>query len=289
MTTRILLSTLGASLDQHVVLPAVGTRGGVLVAWNSSMCRAITQRVDSYSVSILFQNSHGEQWWYTGVYGPQEEAQKLLFLDELRVIHAACIGPLLIAGDFNLIYRSADKNNTNINRAMMGWFRRALNDLELKEIDLLGRKYTWSNERAAPMLVRLDRAFWSSSWEAIFPNHLLQSTVAGISDHCPLVLNLHSNGPGKRRFHFESYWPQLEGFTEAVTQAWNSTTIDAQACPAERLACKLLSTSRALQPWSQKKVGNVAAQLHQARELLQRFEIAQELQLLTPEELWLRR
>jgi hypothetical protein len=37
-------------------------------------------------------------------------------------------------GDFNLIYNDEDKNNTNLNRAMMGKFRRLINDLSIKEI-----------------------------------------------------------------------------------------------------------------------------------------------------------
>jgi hypothetical protein len=58
------------------------------------------------------------------------------------MIRSACIGPWIIGGDFNLIYQAGDKNNDNLNRAMMGRFRRLLNDLQLKELPLLGRKYT---------------------------------------------------------------------------------------------------------------------------------------------------
>uniref|UniRef100_A0A0A9FUY6 Endonuclease/exonuclease/phosphatase domain-containing protein n=1 Tax=Arundo donax TaxID=35708 RepID=A0A0A9FUY6_ARUDO len=60
--------------------------------------------------------------------------------------HALCDGPWILGGDFNLIYQAADKNNDNLNRAMMGRFRRFLDDMDIKEIPLLGRKYTWSNE-----------------------------------------------------------------------------------------------------------------------------------------------
>lgn len=120
MSTRVLLSTLGADLDGHVVLPAVGTRGGVLIAWKSMACTALTSRVDSYSASVLFQNVDGLQWWFTGVYGPQHDDQKILFLDELRTVRQACPGPWVIGGDFNLIYRAEDKNNPNVDRAMMG-------------------------------------------------------------------------------------------------------------------------------------------------------------------------
>lgn len=287
MTHNILLSTLGAEFTCHVALHANGTRGGVLVAWQSSACQALTTRVDSFSVSVLFQNMDGQQWWFTGVYGPQQDAQKVLFLQELRTVRAVCPGPWVITGDFNLIYRAADKNNSNIDRAMMGRFRRTLNNLCLKESELLGRRFTWSNERASPTLVRLDRVFFDDSWETIFPNHLLQSSAAGVSDHCPLILSLNNNFMGKRRFHFECFWPKIEGFHEAVQQAWMLT--GNSGGPIERLDAKLRATSRALQSWSQKKVGNVAAQLHQARELLLRLEIAQDRRTLTPEEAWMRR
>jgi hypothetical protein len=60
-----------------------------------------------------------------------------------------------------------DKNNTNVNRAMMGHFTRFLNDLELREVELLGRKFTWPNEREAPTLVRLDRVFTTMDWEGL--------------------------------------------------------------------------------------------------------------------------
>lgn len=119
----------------------------------------------------------------TGVYGLQPDDQKIFFLDELRVLRQACPGPWAIVGDFNMIYRAADKNNPNIDRAMLGHFRRLINYIELKEVELLGRRFTWSNERSAPMLVRLDRVFCTTAWGKVFPNSLLLSTAAGISDH----------------------------------------------------------------------------------------------------------
>ena len=68
-------------------------------------------------------------------------------------------GPWVLAEDFNMIYRAEDKNNANINQAMMGRLRRSIDDIELQELPLIGRKYTWSNEREAPMLMRLERVF----------------------------------------------------------------------------------------------------------------------------------
>ena len=149
---------------------------------------------------MKFVLEDGNEWWFTGVYGPHLDADKLQFLQELRDIRSACPGPWLIGGDFNLIYRSADKN-PYVDQAMMGRFRRLI------------------NERDSPTLVRLDRVLCSSSWEQLFPESLLQSTAAGISDHCPLILGLRDNACCRGRFHFESFWPSLDGFKEVVANA----------------------------------------------------------------------
>jgi hypothetical protein len=42
-------------------------------------------------------------------------------------------------------------------------------------------------------------------------------------DHCPLVLRLNVGFKGKKRFHFESFWPKMQGFQEVVSDSWNSS------------------------------------------------------------------
>jgi len=84
-----------------------------------------------------------------------------------------------------MMYSAEDKNNDNLNRAMMGRFRRFVNDVDLKEVPLIGRRYTWSNEREAPTLVKLDRVLCTSNWEDTFSDCILQSQASQISDHFP--------------------------------------------------------------------------------------------------------
>ena len=127
----------------------------------------------------------------------------------------------MLAGDFNMIYCAEDKNNDNINRAMIGRFHRFANDLELKEIPLLGRRYMWLDEREAPTLIKLDRVFCTINWEELYPDCILQSHGSEISGHCPLVLGLRDGVRGKRRFHLESFWTKLPGFSDIVTTSWN--------------------------------------------------------------------
>jgi hypothetical protein len=112
---------------------------------------------------------------------------------------------------------------------MMDRFRRLINELQLMELPMLGRRFTWSNERSSPTLVRLDRVLYTSGWEDIFPDCLLQSTASLISDHCSLVLGLHDLTQGKRRFHFESFCTKLDGFMDEVASSWSQP---AEAMPS---------------------------------------------------------
>jgi exonuclease III len=181
---------LGPAFGSFQFLPSAGANGGILIAWQDRLGCLKNFRIDAHSVSIQFNPKDGVPWWLTFVYGPQGTEAKIQFLQELKEIRQFCQGPWLTGGDFNLICSEADKNNQNIDRAMMGRFRRWINDMNLKELPLHGRRFTWSNGHNNPTLVRLDRVFCSVEWEEAFPDCLLQSSATQDSDHCPLILGL---------------------------------------------------------------------------------------------------
>jgi hypothetical protein len=106
-------------------------------------------------VSIQFCPENGRAWWLSCEYGQQGNNEKILFLQLPRDIRGTCIGPWMLAGDFNLIYKVENKNNSNYNRAMMGHFRRFMDDLALKEIPFHSRKFTWFNQQESPTLTSL--------------------------------------------------------------------------------------------------------------------------------------
>jgi hypothetical protein len=53
-------------------------------------------------------------------------------------------GEWLLCGDFNLIYKAEEKSNSRLNRRLMGKFISILKELELKELPLNGRNFTWT-------------------------------------------------------------------------------------------------------------------------------------------------
>jgi exonuclease III len=277
---------LGSEFQNFVFTPSVGASGGILVAWknNISSCGS---RIDDHCVSVNLSLETWSSWWLSCVYAPQGNHEKIQFLQDLRLIRTHCSGPWLVVGDFNMILSDEDKSNSNVDRAMMGRFRRWKDDLALLELPLIGRRFTWSNGHACPTLVRLDMMFCTADWEDLFPDCLLQSAATQDSDHCPLLLGLHDINKRKGRFHFQAFWVKLEGFQDVVANTWSS--IPAGQCPLVSLSKKLHATAKALQRWSDNKVGGLKLQLEMAQELLHRLEMAHDSRTLSPSEDWLRR
>jgi exonuclease III len=193
---------LGPRFDKFVALPATNTAGGIIVAWQDCRVQVLSSQINSFSVTIELCFPGGEPWALSTVYGPTQDNLKVQFLKEIRATRLAFQGTWAIARDFNLILDAADKNNAMLNRRMMGRFRRLLNDLELKEQPLVGRRYTWSNERQAPTLGKLDRWFATVEWDMSHPDCLLQALSSSMSDHCPIMLSTNVSMNRKSRFHF---------------------------------------------------------------------------------------
>jgi exonuclease III len=254
----LILETLGADFDDFTYLPADGTRGGILLAWQSKTVSITDPIFTANTLSAKVTTSGTMPWWITIVYGPQENADKIEFLQELRDLRPLCTGPWMLCGDFNLIYRDEDKNNDRLDRRMMARFRRCINDLALKEVYLNGRRYTWTNGQDPPTLVLLDRVLCTADWEELAGECSLSCLASVVSDHSPLLLDCSPSPPTHRRFHFEEFWLRLDGFQEIVAQAWGSIqSVD----PFERMTLRLQATARRLTSWAAKSIGNVRHKL----------------------------
>jgi hypothetical protein len=136
----------------------------------------------------------------------------------------------------------------------MGKFRTTIDDCELLEICLHNRKFTWSNKRENPTLVRLDRAFCNSDWELLFPNFALNAMSTWASDHYLIVLTRQERLPRKASFKFENHWLHIQGFQETIQEAWNKQH---RGTALSVLKLKLDETARALKVWSKPLFSNV--------------------------------
>jgi exonuclease III len=119
----LVIQCLGPSFDGYVYLPAVETRGEILLAWNKSIVDIERISFDTYAVTGEVIPRDNSRWWLTTVYGPQTHEDKLGFLLELTERRSLCPGPWLLLGDFNMILYAEEKNNDRLDRFVMTRFR----------------------------------------------------------------------------------------------------------------------------------------------------------------------
>jgi exonuclease III len=126
----------------------------------------------------------------TSVYGSNGLAHKIDFLTELRYVRDQIPLPWILLGDFNLIRAPHESTSTNINLGNMLEFNHLIQELQITEIALLGRNFTYSNGRPTPTFSKFDRTFWSHEWEGSNLIANLQDLPNTDSDHVPLCLTI---------------------------------------------------------------------------------------------------
>jgi hypothetical protein len=84
------------------------------------------------------------------VYGAAEDVNKPAYLSELvRICESESI-PMLFGGDFNIMRREEENNNNNLIPRWSFIFIAITESLDLREISLSGRQYTWASRQDIP-------------------------------------------------------------------------------------------------------------------------------------------
>jgi hypothetical protein len=96
-----------------------------------------------------------------------------------------------------------------------------VNNLELRELELSGRQFTWANNLPTPTYEKLDRVLVSTEWELKYPKVMVKPLPRALSDHTPLLLDMGMPSQhSKKMFKFELSWLFKDDFYETVTRIW---------------------------------------------------------------------
>jgi exonuclease III len=108
--------TLGKQFaHSFAALPANGTRGGIIIAASEKFFAIQNHHPTTYTISAdITMKAENTTWTLTGVYAPQGDNEKCSFLEELKELKIRVKTEWLVLGDFNLIYRAADKSKTSV-------------------------------------------------------------------------------------------------------------------------------------------------------------------------------
>lgn len=279
-------SFLPSRLSTYAGKLALGASGGILTAWDASVCtlRCADERVFSLTTSFAL-NSDGSLFTITNVYAPADHAEKPAFLAELVEIGRSTNEPWVILGDFNLTRAPCDKSNGSFNFSEAHMFNSVINTMELVEIPLLDRAYTWSNKRDSPTLVRLDRCIINILWDEHFPNTSLSSLSRFASDNVPLLVTASTKTPKSCCFRFENAWLKHDVLKNEINQTLDMPPHDTKS----KSFIKLLKHCRHVcRAWA-KRIGPIDQREHDTKILINALDLLEKERVLTPAESTLRR
>ena len=278
------LRFLAAGLDYAwYCLPPQGRSGGILVGINvqTLIVKGVINGDRCVKLDLLSKQD-GFEWALVAVYGAAQDQHKQEFLAELARICEQGSKPILIGGDFNILRRKEEKSNDNFNSRWPLLFNAIIESLDLKEIHLSGRQYTWVSRRDTPTYEKLDRVLSNVEWEQKFPLVTVRALDRAGSDHTPLLLDSGEQAHlgNKCRFSFELSWFRQEGFVALISREWNSISMGES--PMERWQNKIRHLRRFLRGWAKNLSGVYKKERDRLLEIIEVLEAKADLNSIDP-------
>ncbi len=104
-----LRSFCGFSLCDFRTLDAIGTRGGLLTAWNPLLFTCLADWCGSFSLNVLLsRKADGSVLLVSNFYGPTSAPLRVGLFSELRAISEVAPTSCLAIGDFNVLFSVQD-------------------------------------------------------------------------------------------------------------------------------------------------------------------------------------
>jgi hypothetical protein len=190
-----------------MVLPAFGTSGGILLMWDKRAVECIDEAIGTFSLSCKFKSVLDQfVWAFSGVYGPNDNSERILLWEELSGISHLWDIPWCIGGDFNVARYMYERAGVPRSTTAMGEFSNFISELGLLDLPLTRGSFTWSNNQVPPSMSRIDRFLVSPLWEEHFSNLLQRRLPRPLLDHFPILLDCGGVSKGSGSFKFENMW-----------------------------------------------------------------------------------
>jgi hypothetical protein len=206
------LSVWGGDDCQWAYLPSVSNSGGILSIWNKSLAvLKYSFSGEGYLGVCLEWGVHKKEVFVVNIYSSCDLIAKRRLWEALILNKRQLGGGIWgLVGDFNaVLHRHERKGQVTSSPNLMSneiiEFRDFVQEMELIDLPVLGRKFTWFHSGGAAMS-RLDRMLVSEDWLSLWSNPSLWVLPRTVSDHCMLLLRFSGVDWGPRPFRFNNHW-----------------------------------------------------------------------------------
>lgn len=110
----------------------------------------------------------------------------------------------------------------------MAEFNHFLDQLEIVDVPILGRRFTWCNSLDGERWSGLDRILLDTAWLEKF-KFKMWGLPRLVSDHCPLLLMEDERNWGPRSFRFLNAWTLHPEFISIAQKTWTERQVQGWA------------------------------------------------------------
>ncbi|XP_016185815.1 uncharacterized protein LOC107627499 [Arachis ipaensis] len=171
-------------------------------------------------------------------------------------------GPNLLYGDFNEVVRVEERKGANALTASAEDFRDWIRDMELADLELNDRKFTWFRGQSCS---HIDRVFVSLEWLEQFLEIRLKGRTRGLYDNCPLIVEDSRIRGGPRPFRSLDSWFTHDGFLRMLKVEWRGL---GEVQFTEKLKALTIPLSR----WYKEKFGDIDLKVQQLEDEIRKLD-----------------
>lgn len=197
-----------------------GSARGLLSVWNPEVFKLLeccSQR-NFLLISGIIVGSF--ECVFLNVYGPNDLSKRARLWESIVNIRTSFQKPWYMGGDYNEIRNIKDRKGCIRRDSGMIEFNNFINQLELVEVPMLGRRFTWCNSLDGERWSKIDRLLLDIIWLEKFRLQMWGLPKL-VSDHCPLLLMEDERNWGPRPFRFLNAWTLHPNFMSISKQAWS--------------------------------------------------------------------
>ncbi|XP_016164764.1 uncharacterized protein LOC107607311 [Arachis ipaensis] len=189
---------------------AEGASGGLLLMWDATVFKLSNCYKGARWLCVdgmLLKNNF--RCAFCIVYGEHVREDKLVVWEELSFLAGLCQVPFCFMGDFNEIVQVEEMQGAISLPRSATEFKAWIHDMELVDLSLTDCRFTWFRGQSCS---RIDRVLVSLEWLEEFPETRLRGGPRGLSDHCPLIINVTR----WHREHFGDVDMRINKFEEEI-------------------------------------------------------------------------
>ncbi|XP_028109972.1 uncharacterized protein LOC114308561 [Camellia sinensis] len=241
---NVIRSLWPSDLVEFMVVDAIGTAGGILCIWNPEVFSL--KGCCCYTSFILLEGIvHSNLNCVVGnIYAPNDEENRRKLWTTLVQLKSVFPDPWCLGGDFNEVKTVSERKGCIRRDRGMGDFGNFISSLELVDIPMLGRRYTWGNSQSWS---RIDRFIVNPEWLEWY-KYKVWGLPRLLSDHSPILLMEDGRDWGPKPFKFINAWVLHHNFLEEVRRVWTSTLV--QGWAGYVIMEKLRALKAALKRWN---------------------------------------